>query len=240
MAGFSRLLCNHEKQKKEAQMLVNNNPTPWVVLALIILTMCAVFGGMIVWVDPLGPGQPARATQAAINSQATQAALSAIETPQAVFAGQTAIAAQMSGISPAQTATAIALEGNQAVIQAAATGTAIAQDIYIGGLSANATATAIAQNTVTERAKGTAGIAIVVAGTSAICLLIVGHTMVTVLRAHTQEKFAQARFLNEQRRLAEFQVLNEKQRLPRPVIQAPIPNSLMRQPGNGHDLPRAE
>jgi len=83
--------------------------TPLVFLVLIILAMCGALG-MILGMDPFGPGQDARATSAAINSQATGSALGATETPQAAFAGQTALAIQMTGVPPAQTATAIAFE----------------------------------------------------------------------------------------------------------------------------------
>jgi len=219
--------------------MVNQNHfslTPLVFLVLIILAMCGALG-MILGMDPFGPGQDARATSAAINSQATGSALGATETPQAAFAGQTALAIQMTGVPPAQTATAIAFEGNQIAIQSAATETAIAQGIYIGGLSANATATAIAQNAVTERSKDSAGIAIVVVGPVVAGLWLLGQTVVTLLRIRTQAKLAQARLLNEQRQLAEFRALHEYQKHSWPIIPAPTPTSLMKQQGNEHRLP---
>ncbi len=219
-------------------MLVNNNPTPWVILALIILTMCALFGGVIVWADPLGPGQPARATQAAINARATESAFGPIQTATAISIGNAVVVANLTAMPPAQTATAIVVAENLAALQQAATQTTIANAQYIGNLAVAATATSMANNTGTQNSTWMAGTTSVIIITTALCLWVVGHTIVSVLRARAQHKIAHAQLLSEQRQLAEFRASHQKS--PRPVVQPSIPVSLMKQRGNGHERSSAE
>jgi hypothetical protein len=222
-------------------MVIQNNTTPWVILALIVLCMAIAFGTILSGV-PFGPSQEVKDEQARVDIRATEGVLSAIETPQAVFAGQTAIVAELTAMPPAQTATAIVVEGNLAIIQQAATQTKMAGDTYLDDLSIAATATAISRNQAREDTSGIARVGLVIVGTVVISLWIIAHAVVNVLHARAQEKFAQARLikeqLNEQRQATEF--LAAQQKTQGTIIQPSIPTSLMKQRGNGHGLPRAE
>lgn len=223
-------------------MVVQNNNTPWVVLALIVLCMAITFG-IILSGGSFGPSQDVKDEQARVDIRATEGALSAIETPQAVFAGQTAIAAELTAIAPIQTATAIVVEGNLVAIQQAATQTKIVGDIYLGNLAAAATASAIARNDTREKVSGFATIGLFVIGIAGIFVWGVAHMLIKVLNARAQEKFAQARLikvrLKEKRQVVEFLAAHQNNKgatVPHPYV----PTSLLKQRGNGHGLPRAE
>lgn len=215
-------------------MIFQNNPTPWVILILFAVVGCGAIA-MAFGADPFGPGPEVRAeiarTELAIAAEATQGALSAIETPQAITVGQTAIAAQMTSMPPVQTVTAMALEENHAAIQYSATQTALANSQYIDNLAIAATATTIASNTTIQNSTRIAGISLGMVVMVVVSLWIVGRITISVVRARAQ-------LLNEQRQLAEFRASH--QRNSRSVIQPAVPTSLMKQQGNGHKLPRAE
>lgn len=222
-------------------MVVQNNNTPWVILALIVLCMAIAFGIILSGV-PFGPSQDVKDEQARVVIRATEGALSAIETPQAVFAGQTAIVAELTAIPPIQTATAIVVDGILAAIQRAATQTKMAGDTYLGNLGVVATATAIARNETRENTSWIATTGLAIIGVAALSAWIIAHAVAKVLNARTQEKVAQTRLIkeryDEQRRVAEFLAAHQKS--PGATVQPSIPSSLMKQRGNGHERSRAE
>src|SRR5438093_267915 len=92
-------------------MMVQNNPTPWVVFALITMVICGILG-MMLGLNPFGPSQVVRdqaaQTQMAVEIRGTENAISAMETPQAVYVQQTAIIAQLTAIPVQQAATQVA------------------------------------------------------------------------------------------------------------------------------------
>ena len=218
-------------------MIVQNQNTAWVSLALIVLCMAVAFG-VILTRGSLGPSQDVKDEQARVSIRATEAALNAIQTSQAVFAGQTAIVAELTAMPPAQTATVIAGSENHVAIQQAATQTAIANSQYIGNLMVAATATTIANTTSTKDSTRTAAITLAIFIIATFCLWIIGHTFVKVLTARAQDTIAHTQLLNEQRQLAEFRA--NHQRSSRPTVQPSIPTSLMKQRGNGHERSRVE
>lgn len=242
-------------------MITQNNPTPWIILILIILLMCGTLG-VIIGLDPFGPGQDFRAeqakTQLAMNAPATEGYLKAIETPQSIHAGETVVVEFMTAMPPAQTATALAVQADNISRQISGTQTAVAFDSGIqdlgrsatreaigtaqslGDLFVAATTTAVAQSTVTEGKTENATIILAVIGAATFCILIVGRASANLFRLRTQEKIAQARLLMEQRRLAEFQALQKSQYPQRSSIQTVIPSSMLNHSGNGRGIPRGE
>ena len=218
-------------------MVIQNQNTAWVSLALIVLCMAVAFG-VILMGGPLGPSQDVKDEQARVNIRATEAALNAIQTPQAVFAGQTAVAAELTSLPAAQTATAAAVQANLADVQSAATQTKIAQDLSLNSQVAGATTTALAQGSANQNATANASMALAIITIIAVCVWIISHIVTRVLLANAQDKFARARLLHEQNQQAKVQAA---QRHGQPgVAHTSIPTSLMKQRGNGRDLPRAE
>jgi len=243
-------------------MVVQNNSTPWVVLAVFVMVGCAV-GGLI-----LGNAGPFNAeivaakvqitqTQAAINAHATQAAMDSVQTQQAPMVQQTVVVAQMTAVPLQQTATfvagsddlqlaqlnatqtAISADSQNAQMMAQATQTAIADDLYIQSISRNATATAITREQVQDNVAGIAKYAVFGFGAFVLCGWIVLRSFVQFTNSRAKEKEAHAQLLAEQRRLASLRAsIQAQQRNQRQ--QYPIPTSLMKRPGNGKDLPRAE
>jgi len=136
-------------------MVVHNNFTPLVILALIILGICVALGAIIVGTDPFGPGKEVKGelalTQSALRVRATENALSAMETPQAILAGQDAAIAQLTAVPPAQTATRIAVDDNHAYILYMATQTVMADQAENQRLSSAATQTVIANDVENQR-----------------------------------------------------------------------------------------
>jgi hypothetical protein len=212
-------------------MIIQNNPTPWVILILLAVVGCVVIA-MMFGADPFGPGPEVRAeiarTELAIAAQATQGALGAVQTPLAISIEQTAVAGAMTAMPPIQTATAIALAENHAAVQQAATQTAIANAQYIDQVAVAATATTISSNTRAQNSTRMAGISLAIVVIVVLGLWIAGRTTVNVIRARAQ-------FLKEQREMAEFRAAHQKS-----SRQPSIPTSLMKQNGNRRDLPRAE
>ena len=64
-------------------MIVQNNPTPLVVFALIAMVICGILGAML-GLNPFGPSQDVRdelaRTRLAVDVRGTENAMSAIET----------------------------------------------------------------------------------------------------------------------------------------------------------------
>lgn len=217
-------------------MVVQNHNTALVWLALIVLCMAVGFGMILTGVQ-FGPSQDVKDEKARVDIRATEGALSAIQTPQAVFAGQTAIAGELTALPPIQTATAIEIERNLVAIQQAATQTRTAEDSYLDGLAVGATATTIAQKSSSRTEINNTSLSLAIMGVITFCIWVVGHTVVTMLRAHAQHKASQAGLLNEQRQLAEFRAAHQKGQSH--ISQPSIPTSLMKHRGNGHERSKA-
>ena len=240
--------------------MVQSNPTPWVVFALIAMAVCGILG-VFVGLDPFGPGQDVKAeqarTQLAINIRGTENAMGVLETSQAIVARQTAdiaqltampvqqIATQVAGVQALESAqtnatqTAIAEEALMEHLGNQATQTSIAEHLYLNNLARNATATSVVQKQVGERATRVGGFVMIILGTLSVWGWLVARTSIQAIAAHAQEKTAHAQLLVEQRRLESLRASIQAQKK---VLgqQYPIPTSLMKKPNDGKDLPRAE
>ncbi len=240
-------------------MMVQNNPTPLVVFALIAMVVCGALGLML-GLDPFGPGQDVRAeqarTQLAMDVRGTENAMSAIETPQAIYAGQTAVVSQLTAIPVQQTATQVAGLGMVENAQIYATQTSIAGDAInkqfadqvtqtamvgiqqMEAQSARATVTAMAQGQATKQATGFAGFAVIGIGTLTLFVWVIVRTFVQAIHARAQEKLAQAQFLAEQRRMVSLRASLQNHNGHKPSY--PVPNSLMKKSGDIDKMPKAE
>jgi hypothetical protein len=221
---------------KEDPMVVQNQNSAWVRLALFVLCMAIVFG--VILVGGFGPSQKVRDEQAIVGIRATEAALGIMQTPQAAFAAQTTVAIELTAQPPAQTATAGAAQANLAVLQAAATQTKIAQDLTLNNQVAAATVTALAQGTASQNAATNTGLALTIVAVVAVCVWMISHVVIKMLLANAQHRFAEARLLHEQNQQAKVQAVQQK--VQPDAVHTSIPASLMKHRGNGHDLPRAE
>jgi hypothetical protein len=241
-------------------MVVQNNPTPWIGLALFTAVLCGILG-LVLGLDPFGPGQEMRAeaaqTQLAVSVRMTENAIGASETPQAVLVGQTVQAAQLTAMPDQQTATQAAgqwalesarLDATQSAVAeqaliaqafAEATKTSLAQSQQVSQQAAEATGTAIAESHAREQAAGVSGLGAMILGTLVVCAWLVARTATTVMAARAQEKAAQAQLLAEQRRLLSLRASIRSQREGQDR-RYPVPTSLMRNGNDGKDLPRAE
>ena len=235
--------------------MVQNNSTPLVVFALIAMVICGILGAML-GLNPFGPGQEVRDEQARVDIRATENALSAIETPQAVYAQQTVVVAQLTAMPIQQTATQAAGLGAVVDAQINATQTAIAGDVMnkqladqatqiaMAGIqqmeaySARATATAMAQGQVIEQATGVASFAVVGIGVLALFVWITIRAFAQVTHARAEEKMAQTQFLAEQRRMLSLRASLQNHNGHKP--SHPLPNSLMQNVGDVDKLPKAE
>jgi hypothetical protein len=242
-------------------MLVQNNPTPWVVLALIVLVVCLAFG-IVIGTDPFGPGQVVKAeqarTQLAVGISATEGALSAIQTPQAAFMKQTAVAAELTAIPMNQTATAIALVGEVKNSESTATQIALVaiersqqlayqateasldQQQTMNSLAYNATATAFVQEPIRNSTKN--GVTLILIGISTLTtsVWILSRALIEVSRSHAKEKVAQAHFLlAEQRRLKAAQALLQPYLEKRAGKNISLPTQMLER-GNGHGISHTE
>jgi hypothetical protein len=253
-------LVSLEIKERSFQMVVQNNPTPWIGLALFTAVLCGIVG-LILGLDPFGPGQEMRAeaaqTRLAVSVRMTENAIGASETPQAVTVAQTVQAAQLTAMPNQQTATLVsgewALAGaridatqtavaDQALIGQAiaeATKTSLAQSVQLSQMAGEATGTAIAESLVRERAAGLSGLGALILGTLLISGWLVARTLTVVMAARAREKDAQAKLLAEQRRLLSLRDSIRKQREERNQPY-PVPTSLMRKSNDVQDLPRAE
>jgi anion-transporting ArsA/GET3 family ATPase len=243
-------------------MIVQNNSTPWVILAVLIMTGCATAGMILGNVGPFNSQVveakiPAQQTQGALDSLATQYSMEMIQTQQVPFVQQTVMVAQMTAIPLQQTATQVALSDAIQALQAnatqtvivdaarnsqiiaQATQTSIANGLYLQNLSNSATATAIEQNQIREQVTGSIGVAIASAGLLVICCWSIARIITQISIARAKEKAAHAQLLAEQRRLAALRARIQTQK----ELQGqryPVPRSLMKNPGNSKGLPRAE
>jgi hypothetical protein len=243
-------------------MIVQNHSTPWVILAVIVMAGCAISGMLLGNAGPLNTRVaeadiPVQQTQGALDSQATQSAMELAQTQQAPMIGQTAMAGQLTMIPVQQTATQAALAGQVQAIHVIATQTAIAAELQNGvlyaqatqtaiannlsqqSLAGQATAAAIAQQQVQDQATGVAKIAIPLIGILVVTGWMVTRAVVSIMNARTQARAATAQQLAEQRRLAALRASIEAQKWER-AQKYPSPASLMKRPGNGKGLPRAE
>lgn len=243
-------------------MIVQNNSTPWVILAVIMMAGCVISGMLLGNAGPLNTRVaeadiPAQQTQGALDSQATQSAMELAQTQQAPMVGQTAIAVQLTMIPLQQTATQAALSGEVQAIYVIATQTAVAAELQNGvlyaqatqttiannlnqqSLSGQATAAAVAQQQAQGRATSIVKVAVPLVGILLISGWMVTRAVASILNAQAKERAATAQQLAEQRRLAALRASIEAQKWER-VQKYPTPYSLMKRPGNGKGLPRAE
>ncbi len=130
-------------------MVNHNHYTSLVLLALFVLGAFVVLGVLAVS-GPFGPGQEVKGivalTQSGLKVRGTESALSAMETPQAIQAGQAAAVAQLTAMPPAQTATQIAAEASYAMDLQGATQTVLANQADTQRSGSAATQIAIAQD----------------------------------------------------------------------------------------------
>ena len=242
-------------------MIVQNNPVPWVVLALVVMGGCILTGMVLGDVGPFNSETAAAKvqitqTQAAMNAHATQSALELSQTQQAPLVQQTAIVAQMTTVPLQQTATQVAELAAVENAQIYATQTSIAGDAMnkqlvdqatqtsmawnqqMDAQSARATVTSMAQGQVREQATGVASFAVVGIGTLTLCGWIVARIFTQAIHARAEEKMAQAQFLAEQRRLVSLRASLQNHNGHKPAH--PVPNSLMQNMGDVDKLPKAE
>jgi hypothetical protein len=242
-------------------MVVQNNPAPWVMLAVAVMGGCLVMGMLLGGVGPFNSEIAAERmeitqTQAAINSYATQSAVEMAQTQQAPLAQQTAVVAQMTMVPLQQTATRAAeVDGLQAS-QLGATQTAIAGDTVnkqladqatqtalalkqeIGALSVASTATAMAQGQAREQTSTTAGFVVGGIVVLTFCSWIIARMIIQTFYARAQVKMAQAQFLAEQRRMLSLRASLQNRNGHKP--SHPIPNSLVKDVSDVEKLPRAK
>ena len=224
-------------------MIIQNNPVPWVILALVVMGGCILTGMLLGDVGPFNSETAAAKiqitqTQAAINSQATMSAIELAQTQQAPLIQQTAIVAQMTTVPLQQTATQVAELGVVENAQIHATQTAIVINQQMDAISVGATATAMAQGQVREQATGVAGFAVVGIGALTLFVWIIIHAFAQAIHARAEEKMAQTQFLTEQRRMVSLRASLQNHNGHKPAH--PVPNSLMKKSGDIDKMPKAE
>lgn len=239
--------------------MVQNNSTPLVVFALIAMVICGILGVML-GLNPFGPSQEVRdeaaKTQMAVVVRGTENAMSAIETPQAIYAQQTVVVAQLTAIPVQQSATQVAELDAVANAQIHATQTSIAGDVInkqfadqathmaMAGIqqleaqSAQATVTAMAQDQVREQATGVASFFVVGFGALTLFVWIIVRAFAQAMQARAEEKMAQTQFLAEQRRMLSLRASMQNHNGHKPSYS--VPNSLMQNVGDVDKLPKAE
>ena len=239
--------------------MIQNNPTPLVVFALIAMVICGILGAML-GLNPFGPSQDVRdeaaKTQMAVAVRGTENAMSAFETPQAVYAQQTAVVAQLTAMPVQQTATQVAgfAEVENAQIHATqtaiagdalnrqladqATQTALAWNQQMSAISAGATVTAMAQGQAREQVTGFASFLVVGIGALTLFVWIIAHVFAQAVHVRAEEKMAQAQFLAEQRRMLSLRASLQNHNGHKPSF--PVPNSLMQNVSDVDKLPKAE
>ncbi len=239
--------------------MVQNNSTPLVVFALIAMVICGILGVML-GLNPFGPSQEVRdeaaKTQMAVVVRGTENAMSAIETPQAIYAQQTVVVAQLTAIPVQQSATQVAELDAVANAQIHATQTSIAGDVInkqfadqatqmaMAGIqqmesqSARATVTAMAQGQAREQATGVASFLVVGFGALTLFVWIIVRVSTQAMHARAEEKMAQAQFLAEQRRMLSLRASMQNHNGHKP--SHPLPNSLIQNVVDVDKLPKAE
>ncbi|HLF73849.1 MAG TPA: hypothetical protein VI524_05865 [Anaerolineales bacterium] len=240
-------------------MMAPTNPTPLVVFALIAMVICGMLGVML-GLDPFGPGQEVRAEQArtqhAVDIYGTEMARNALATPQALIVQQTLVPAELTAMPMQQMATQAAGQAAIAAAQVQATQTAIAGEMIHRQLAAQATqtvmawdqeqealsaastATAIARDQSREQASGLTLLAVIVIAALVLSGWIIARTRVQIAQARAQEKLAQAEFLAEQRRMLSLRASLHKHNGHKAHDQ--VPNSLMNKTGNIDKLTKAD
>lgn len=242
-------------------MLVQNNPSPWVILAAVIMGGCLLTGMLLGNVGPFNSETAAAKvqitqTQAAMNAHATQSALELSQTQQAPLVQQTAIVAQMTTVPLQQTATQVAELGAVESAQIYATQTTIVDDVInkqlagqatqtaLAGIqqmeaqSARATATAMVQGQAREQATGVASFAVIGVGVLTLFVWIIVRAFAQAIHARAEEKMAQTQFLAEQRRMVSLRASMQNHNGHKP--SHPVPNSLMQNMGDIDKLPKAK
>lgn len=243
-------------------MIVQNSPTPWMVLALVIMLGCVVTGMMLGNVGPFNSEATyaklqITQTQASINAFSTQSSIDLIQTRQAPLVQQTIVSAQMTAFPLQQTATSIAesnmlqnsqIDATQTAIVANsqnglamsnATQTTIGNSSYMQNLITNATATAIAQEQVNRKLMNISSQIALWVGIITVSGLLLIHAQVRLIVARSQEKAARARLLSEQAKLVSIHA-NIKSQRQYQSNQNIVSSSLIKRPGNGKGIPRAE
>jgi len=203
-------------------MLIQNDNKPLVMLAILVMVLCGILG-VFLGMDPFGPGQAVRAeserARLALSIQATQASMSATQTPQAIYANQAAVAAELTAVPINQTATAVAFNGQIGSAQISATQTALAnigmaqQTAYqatqesiskqqaLNAMAYNATATAFVQGPITKANHDNTVMFMIGTGVVAISVWLVSHALLRTSKVRAEEQMANAQLLAEQRRL---------------------------------------
>jgi hypothetical protein len=244
-------------------MMIQNNHTPLVILALVIMTGCVLAGMLLGNVGPFNSETTAARmqitqTQASINSFATQSALEAIQTQQFPIRQQTVMAAEMTAVPLQKTATAgaesiliqsaymnatqtaIASYSQNGQLLAQATQTAISNELANQRLATNATATVIVQNQIQEQTESTAKNIISVLGATVVSVWLLVSAVAKALNARAKDKTAHTQLLAEQRRLLALRAKIQAQKA-KTNLRNPIPTSLIKKiSGNSRGLPRAE
>jgi hypothetical protein len=227
-------------------MIIHNNSTPWVILAILVMMGCAISGMLIgnagPYNSPVAVAKiPIQQTQGSLDSHATQSAIEMAETQQAPLIEQTAMVAQMTTIPLQQTATQAAAYGNTQLSMVQATQTAIANNMFMENLSGNVTATAIAREQFLNSATSTTEFGLITIGVVLIAGWVLAHILIEITKVRAQEKAAQAKLLSEQRRLVIIRAsIKAQERRQKEQVPQLTPISLMRKPGNGKELPRAQ
>ncbi len=227
-------------------MNVQPNPTPWVILVVLVMASCAVSGMMLGNVGPFNSHVaeaqiPIQQTQGALDLAATQAAAAISLTQQAPSIQQTAIVAEMTTVPLQQAATQMAVANAIRASEANATQTAIANDLYMQNIASNATATAIAQSQSMERTTGIARFSIIGIGVLILSVWILIRIVTQILVARAQEQTARAKLLEAQRQLVQKRISEQVQRrIAR--SEYPLPLSLIKKLNGGKSstLPHGE
>jgi hypothetical protein len=250
------------KTGKEHTMLVQNNSTPLVFLALLVMGGCVIAGMLLGGVGPFNNETAAQRiqitqTQAAINAYAAQQSLGSALTLQAPLAQQTLVAAQMTAVPAQQTATAlgemselqgavanatqsrILAESQNAQLMAQATQTAVASEAELRAVSQRATMTAIAREQVNESERRVTNYMALGLGLLLVSGWLLIRAATQVINARTRENEANTKLLAEQRRLASTRASIQNQK-DRQRTQNRIPTSLMKKPSTNRGLPKGE
>jgi hypothetical protein len=187
------------------------------ITLIVVVTLACVLGAVVVYADPLGPGQEQRAVQAktqlAIAAPATQAAIGATMTPMAMSVRQTAVAGELTAMPPAQTATAMSAAQTHEAVLYGATQTQIADQAYLNGLAIEATTTAVVRNENANTLKSLGGFGLAAMVTFVLCISILGHTAAGLLRANAQQKLVRAHesaVRRDERQVSEFFAAHRK------------------------------
>lgn len=245
-------------------MVVQNNPTPWIFLALVVMGGCALTGMLLGGVGPLSSDIAVgkleiTQTQAAINAYATQSALEAEQSGRERSARKTAMVEAMTEMPKqeiatynaqvvaaqadqvAATGTVLANQAYNEQLMAQATRTAVANQMIAQDMALDATATAIGQQQVWERSQTVLFIVLVGVGTITLAGWIVARALTRAAIARAQVLSSQAEMLAQQRRLEAMRATKREDDQEVRAPRYPLPKSLLsKKHGDADELPKAE